>query len=125
MGEETLIEGLARAEFVVMNYLWEKDSLTSKKEIIREIKQMCGWHRSTIKIVLKRLIYKGFLARDIIRFQSYYKIIIDSEEYDAFSKKVLKSTKNRRIIRSLTTTHKSISNEKLDKLEEYYRNLEE
>ncbi|MDB0438520.1 BlaI/MecI/CopY family transcriptional regulator [Clostridioides difficile] len=125
MEEELLIEGLLKSEFVVMDYLWEKDSLTSKKEIIRDIKQMYGWHKSTIKIVLKGLIYKGFLARDIIRFQSYYKIIIASEEYDIFKKKVLKSTKNRKIICSLTTIHKSISKEQLDYLEEYYRNIDE
>lgn len=125
MEEEILIEGLVRAEFMVMNYLWEKDSLTSKKEIIRDIKQMYGWNKSTIKIVLKGLIYKGFLARNIIKLQSHYKIIIASEEYDTFKKKVLKPTKNRKIIRSLTTIHKSISKEKLDYLEEYYRNLKE
>lgn len=110
---------------MVMNYLWEKSSLTSKKEIIRDIKQMYGQHKSTLKIVLKGLIFKGFLARDIIRFQLYYKIIITSEEYDTFKKKVLKSTKNRKIIHSLTTIHKPMSKEKLDYLEEYYRNLEE
>lgn len=125
MEEEILIEQLVRAEFVVMCYLWEKDSLISKKEIIRDIKQIYGWHKSTIKIILKGLICKDFLARDIIRFQSHYKIIITSEEYDTFKKKVLKSTKNRKIIRSLTTTHKSISKEKLYYLEEYYRNFEE
>ncbi|WLD28681.1 MULTISPECIES: hypothetical protein [unclassified Clostridioides] len=42
MEEEILIEGLVRVEFMVMNYLWEKGSLTSKKEIIRDIKQMYG-----------------------------------------------------------------------------------
>ncbi|MCC0634163.1 BlaI/MecI/CopY family transcriptional regulator [Clostridioides sp. ZZV15-6388] len=125
MEEEILIEGLVRVEFVVMNYLWEKGSLISKKEIIRDIKQMYGWHKSTIKIVLKGLICKDFLAREIIRFQSHYKIIITSEEYDTFNKKVLKSTKNRKIIHSLTTIHKPMSKEKLDYLEEYYRNLEE
>ncbi|MCC0667498.1 BlaI/MecI/CopY family transcriptional regulator [Clostridioides sp. ZZV14-6153] len=125
MEEEILIEGLVRAEFVVMNYLWEKGSLISKKEIIRDIKQMYGWHKSTIKIVLKGLICKDFLAREIIRFQLHYKIIITSEEYDIFNKKVLKSTKNRKIIHSLTTIHKPVSKEKLDYLEEYYRNLEE
>ncbi|MGO0862073.1 BlaI/MecI/CopY family transcriptional regulator, partial [Clostridioides difficile] len=77
-----------------------------------------------IKTVLKGLIYKDFLTRDIIKFQSYYKIIIASEEYDTFKKKVLKSTKNRKIICSLTTIHKPISKEQLDYLEEYYRNLE-
>ncbi|MGX9755850.1 BlaI/MecI/CopY family transcriptional regulator [Clostridioides difficile] len=124
MEEELLIEGLLKSELVVMNYLWEKDSLTSKKEIIRDINKMYGWHKSTIKTVLKGLIYKDFLTRDIIKFQSYYKIIIASEEYDTFKKKVLKSTKNRKIICSLTTIHKPISKEQLDYLEEYYRNLE-
>ncbi|MCC0660644.1 BlaI/MecI/CopY family transcriptional regulator [Clostridioides sp. ZZV14-6154] len=125
MKEEILIEKLLRAELIVMEYLWKKDSIMSKKEIVTDIKQMYGWHKSTIKILLKRLVDKGYLARDIIKFQSHYKIIIDNKEYYAFKKKVLKSSKNRKIIRSLTTTHKNVSKEKLDSLEEYYKNLKE
>ncbi|MGO0903560.1 BlaI/MecI/CopY family transcriptional regulator [Clostridioides difficile] len=125
MKEEMLVEKLLRAELIVMEYLWKKDSIMSKKEIVTDIKQMYGWHRSTIKILLKRLLDKGYLARDIIKFQSHYKIIIDNEEYYAFRKKVLKSSKSRKIMRSLTTTHKNVSKEKLDSLEEYYKNLKE
>ena len=125
MKEEILVEKLLRAELIVMEYLWKKDSLVTKKEIVKEMRQVYGWHKSTIKILLKRLVGKGYLARDIIKFQSHYKIIIDNKEYYAFKKKVLKSSKSRKIMRSLTTTHKSISKEKLDALEEYYRNLEE
>ncbi|ENY8367993.1 TPA: BlaI/MecI/CopY family transcriptional regulator [Clostridioides difficile] len=125
MKEEILIEKLLRAELIVMEYLWKKDYLIPKKEIVKEMRQVYGWHKSTIKILLKRLVDKGYLARDIIKFQSHYKIIIDNKEYYAFKKKVLKSSKSRKIMRSLTTTHKSISKEKLDALEEYYRNLEE
>ncbi|EGT4582675.1 BlaI/MecI/CopY family transcriptional regulator, partial [Clostridioides difficile] len=40
-------------------------------------------------------------------------------------KKVLKSSKSIKIMRSLTTTHKNVSKEKLDLLDEYYRNLKE
>ncbi|WP_131077561.1 BlaI/MecI/CopY family transcriptional regulator [Clostridioides difficile] len=125
MKEEILVEKLLRAELIVMEYLWKKDSLVTKKEIVKEMRQVYRWHKSTIKILLKRLVDKGYLARYIIKFQSYYKIIIDNKEYYAFKKKVLKSSKSRKIMRSLTTTHKSISKEKLDALEEYYRNLEE
>ncbi|NJJ37106.1 BlaI/MecI/CopY family transcriptional regulator [Clostridioides difficile] len=125
MKEEMLVEKLLRAELIVMEYLWEKDSKMPKKEIVKDIKQMYGWHKSTIKTLLKRLLDKGYLARDIIKFQSHYKIIIDNEEYYAFKKKVLKSSKSRKIMRSLTTTHKNVSKEKLDSLEEYYRNLKE
>ncbi|AXU30933.1 TPA: BlaI/MecI/CopY family transcriptional regulator [Clostridioides difficile] len=125
MKEEILVEKLLRAELIVMEYLWKKDSLVTKKEIVKEMRQVYRWHKSTIKILLKRLVDKGYLARDIIKFQSHYKIIIDNKEYYAFKKKVLKSSKSRKIMRSLTTTHKSISKEKLDALEEYYRNLEE
>ncbi|HBF2453538.1 BlaI/MecI/CopY family transcriptional regulator [Clostridioides difficile] len=125
MKEEILVEKLLRAELIVMEYLWKKDSLVTKKEIVKEMRQVYRWHKSTIKILLKRLVDKGYLAIDIIKFQSHYKIIIDNKEYYAFKKKVLKSSKSRKIMRSLTTTHKSISKEKLDALEEYYRNLEE
>ncbi|KPI46813.1 BlaI/MecI/CopY family transcriptional regulator [Clostridioides difficile] len=125
MKEEMLVEKLLRAELIVMEYLWKKDSKMPKKEIVKDITQMYGWHKSTIKTLLKRLLDKGYLARDIIKFQSHYKIIIDNEEYYAFKKKVLKSSKSRKIMRSLTTTHKNVSKEKLDSLEEYYRNLKE
>lgn len=125
MKEEVLIEKLLRAELIVMEYLWKKDYLMPKKEIVKEMRRVCGWHKSTIKILLKRLVEKGYLARDIIKFQSHYKIIIDNEEYYAFKKKVLKSSKSRKIMRSLTTTHKNVSKEKLDSLEEYYKNLKE
>ncbi|HCU3094824.1 TPA: BlaI/MecI/CopY family transcriptional regulator, partial [Clostridioides difficile] len=47
------------------------------------------------------------------------------EEYYTFKKKVLKSSKSRKIKHSLTTTHKNVSKEKLDPLDEYYRNLKE
>ncbi|HFT7147701.1 TPA: BlaI/MecI/CopY family transcriptional regulator, partial [Clostridioides difficile] len=76
MKEEVLIEKLLRAELIVMEYLWKKDYLMPKKEIVKEMRQVCGWHKSTIKILLKRLVEKGYLARDIIKFQSHYKIII-------------------------------------------------
>ncbi|MDB3084734.1 BlaI/MecI/CopY family transcriptional regulator [Clostridioides difficile] len=125
MEEEMLIEKLLRAELIVMEYLWKKDSKMPKKEIVKDIKQMYGWHKSTIKTLLKRLVGKGYLARDIIKFQSHYKVIIDKEDYYAFKKRVLKSSKSREIMRSLTTTHKYISKDKLDSLEEYYRNLKE
>ncbi|EGT3851634.1 BlaI/MecI/CopY family transcriptional regulator [Clostridioides difficile] len=124
MKEEILIEKLLRAELIVMEYLWKKDTLMPKKEIVKEIKQIYGWHKSTIKILLKRLVAKRYLARYIINFQSHYKII-DSKEYYTFKKKVLKSSKSIKIMRSLTTTHKNVSKEKLDLLDEYYRNLKE
>ncbi|CZR79868.1 TPA: BlaI/MecI/CopY family transcriptional regulator [Clostridioides difficile] len=125
MKEEILIEKLLRAELIVMEYLWKKDTLMPKKEIVKEIKQIYGWHKSTIKILLKRLVDKRYLARYIINFQSYYKIIIDSKEYYTFKKKVLKSSKSIKIMHSLTTIHKNVSKEKLDLLDEYYRNLKE
>ncbi|HBG3259615.1 TPA: BlaI/MecI/CopY family transcriptional regulator [Clostridioides difficile] len=125
MKEEILIEKLLRAELIVMEYLWKKDTLMPKKEIVKEIKQIYGWHKSTIKILLKRLVDKRYLARYIINFQSYYKMIIDSKEYYTFKKKVLKSSKSIKIMHSLTTIHKNVSKEKLDLLDEYYRNLKE
>ena len=125
MKEEILIEKLLRAELIVMEYLCKKDTLMPKKEIVKEIKQIYGWHKSTIKILLKRLVAKRYLARYIINFQYHYKIIIDNKEYYTFKKKVLKSGKSIKIMRSLTTTHKNVSKEKLDLLDEYYRNLKE
>ncbi|PBF58712.1 BlaI/MecI/CopY family transcriptional regulator [Clostridioides difficile] len=114
MKEEILIEKLLRAELIVMEYLWKKDTLMPKKEIVKEIKQIYGWHKSTIKILLKRLVDKRYLARYIINFQSYYKIIIDSKEYYTFKKKILKSRKSIKIMHSLTTIHKNVSKEHLD-----------
>lgn len=125
MKEEILIEKLLRAELIVMEYLCKKDTLMPKKEIVKEIKQIYGCHKSTIKILLKRLVAKRYLARYIINFQYHYKIIIDNKEYYTFKKKVLKSSKSIKIMRSLTTTHKNVSKEKLDLLDEYYRNLKE
>ena len=125
MKEEILVEKLLRAELIVMEYLWKKDTLMPKKKIVKEIKQIYGWHKSTIKILLKRLVDKRYLARYIINFQSYYKIIIDNKEYYTFKKKVLKSSKSIKIMHSLTTIHKNVSKEKLDLLDEYYRNLKE
>ncbi|TQX18892.1 BlaI/MecI/CopY family transcriptional regulator [Clostridioides difficile] len=125
MKEEILVEKLLRAELIVMEYLWKKDSLVTKKEIVKEMRQVYRWHKSTIKILLKRLVDKRYLARYIINFQSYYKIIIDNKEYYTFKKKVLKSSKSIKIMHSLTTIHKNVSKEKLDLLDEYYRNLKE
>ena len=125
MKEEILIEKLLRVELIVMEYLWKKDTLMPKKKIVKEIKQIYGWHKSTIKILLKRLVDKRYLARYITNFPSYYKIIIDNKEYYTFKKKVLKSSKSIKIMHSLTTIHKNVSKEKLDLLDEYYRNLKE
>ncbi|EQI51044.1 BlaI/MecI/CopY family transcriptional regulator [Clostridioides difficile] len=58
MKEEILIEKLLRAELIVMEYLWKKDYLIPKKEIVKEMRQVYGWHKSTIKILLKRLVAK-------------------------------------------------------------------
>ncbi len=88
MKEEIIIEKLLRTELIIMKYLWKKDSKMSKKEIIKDIKQIYRWHKRTIKILLRRLVDKGYLARDIIKFQSHYKIIIDNEKYYTFNLKV-------------------------------------
>lgn len=125
MKDDALVEQLLRGELILMEYLWKKDSLISKKQIINDMKQMYGWHKSTITTLLKRLLEKGFLAKDIIKFRSHYKIIIGNKEYYTFKKKVLKSKKNRKIIRSLSTSHKPISRERLNQLEEYFINLKE
>ncbi|NJI80688.1 BlaI/MecI/CopY family transcriptional regulator [Clostridioides difficile] len=68
MKEEIIIEKLLRTELIIMKYLWKKDSKMSKKEIIKDIKQIYRWHKRTIKILLRRLVDKGYLARDIIKF---------------------------------------------------------
>lgn len=125
MEEEILIEKLLRAELIIMKYLWKKDSIMSKKEIIKDIKQIYRWHKSTIKILLKRLVDKGYLARYIIKFQYHYKVIIDNEKYYTFRKKALKASRSIKIMHSFTTIHKFISKDKLGSIEESYKNLKE
>ncbi|MGS5515308.1 hypothetical protein AB8L61_04985 [Clostridioides difficile] len=51
MEEEIIIEKLLRTELIIMKYLWKKDSKMSKKEIIKDIKQIYRWHKRTIKIL--------------------------------------------------------------------------
>ena len=51
---------LTQAEWSVMECLWEAEPLTGR-EVTHQMKQRCGWSRSTTLTLLSRLEHKGAL----------------------------------------------------------------
>ena len=56
---------LSRAEWIIMQAVWkaiEKDPEVTVSEIFPEIHKKKGWHVSTLKTTMDRLVKKGFLS---------------------------------------------------------------
>ncbi|HDN3384564.1 TPA: transcriptional regulator, partial [Clostridioides difficile] len=51
MKQQEVVNKLRRGELMLMEYLWRKNSILSKKEIIEAMKKRYKWRKSTTEIL--------------------------------------------------------------------------
>lgn len=125
MEQQEVVNKLRRGELMLMEYLWRKKSVLSKREIIQAMQERYGWHKSTIEILLKRLVKMKTLKKKMISFQFNYEVLVTKKEYLNARKEDRKENKyDNFFIRMFTTVHKK---DKLteEKLKRYIKKLEQ
>ena len=107
MKQQEVVNKLRRGELMLMEYLWRKNSILSKKEIIEAMKKRYKWRKSTTEILLKRLVKMKTLKKKRIGFQFSYEVLVTKKEYLNAIKEDRKVTKyDSFFIRMFTTMHK-------------------
>ncbi|CCL14657.1 BlaI/MecI/CopY family transcriptional regulator [Clostridioides difficile] len=124
MKQQEVVNKLRRGELMLMEYLWRKNSILSKKEIIEAMKKRYKWRKSTTEILLKRLVKMKTLKKKRIGFQFSYEVLVTKKEYLNAIKEDRKVTKyDSFFIRMFTTMHKK---EKMteEQIKKYIENME-
>lgn len=125
MEQQEVVNKLRRGELMLMEYLWRKKSILSKKEIIEAMKDRYKWRKSTTEILLKRLVKMKTLKKKRIGFQFSYEVLVTKKEYLNAIKEDRKVTKyDSFFIRMFITMHKK---EKMteEQIKKYIENMEE
>ncbi|HBG1486699.1 BlaI/MecI/CopY family transcriptional regulator [Clostridioides difficile] len=81
MEQQEVVNKLRRGELMLMEYLWRKKSILSKKEIIEAMKDRYKWRKSTTEILLKRLVKMKTLKKKRIGFELNYEVLVTKKEY--------------------------------------------
>ncbi|HBF0844464.1 TPA: BlaI/MecI/CopY family transcriptional regulator [Clostridioides difficile] len=81
MEQQEVVNKLRRGELMLMEYLWRKKTVLSKKEIIEAMKEKYKWRKSTTEILLKRLVRMKILKRKIVGFNFNYALLVTKKEY--------------------------------------------
>lgn len=115
---------LSEAEWIIMELLWEKGSLTTM-ELSRELEKKTGWTKSTVITRLKRMLNKGTIYfRDDGKSKMYYPNInkgeAEVEESRSFLNRFFNG--NLSVMVNNLIQEEAISQEELDEL---YRLLRE
>ncbi|MCI9978029.1 BlaI/MecI/CopY family transcriptional regulator [Clostridioides difficile] len=107
MEQQEVVNKLRRGELMMMEYLWRKKSVLSKKEIIEAMKDRYKWRKSTTEILLKRLVKMKTLKRKRIGFQFSYEVLINKKEYLNARKEERDTSKYENLfIRMFSTLHR-------------------
>lgn len=81
MEQQEVVNKLRRGELMLMEYMWRKKSILSKKEIILAMQERYKWRKSTTEILLKRLVKMKVLKKKRIDFQFSYEVLVNKKEY--------------------------------------------
>lgn len=81
MEQQEVVNKLRRGELMLMEYMWRKKSILSKKEIILAMQERYKWRKSTTDILLKRLVKMKVLKKKIVSFKSNYEVLVTKKEY--------------------------------------------
>ncbi|HFL3607144.1 TPA: BlaI/MecI/CopY family transcriptional regulator [Clostridioides difficile] len=107
MEQQEVVNKLRRGELMLMEYLWSKKTVLSKKEIIEAMKEKYKWRKSTTEILLKRLVRMKILKRKIVSFNFNYALLVTKKEYLNARKEERDTSKYENIfIRAFTTIHR-------------------
>ncbi|MCC0649577.1 BlaI/MecI/CopY family transcriptional regulator [Clostridioides sp. ZZV15-6598] len=124
MEQQEVIDKLHRGELMLMEYMWRKKSILSKKEIILAMQERYKWRKSTTEILLKRLVKMKILNKKRVGFKSNYEVVVTKKEYlsDRKEERYI-SEDNNFFIRIFTTIHKR-NNMLEEKLKRFIKNMQ-
>lgn len=109
---------LSEGEWKIMNVLWE-DGPSSLMELVKKLENDTGWSKSTVFVMLKRLVSKETVSVDTSgRIQLYVPLINRSEAVERETGSFLSKVYNgsvRMMLASLAG-QKSISKDDIDEL---------
>ena len=71
---------ISEAELEIMKVIWEAGEPVSSTDIVRRLKDKCGWEDTTIYTMLSKLVKKGVLIRDK-KVVSYYSASLTEQDY--------------------------------------------
>ncbi|MCC0659233.1 BlaI/MecI/CopY family transcriptional regulator [Clostridioides sp. ZZV14-6154] len=124
MEQQEATDKLRRGELMLMEYMWRKKSILSKKEIIEAMKQRYNWRKSTTEILLKRLVRMKTLKKKVVSFQSNYEVLVTKKEYLNARKEERDTSKyDNFFIKIFTTIHKR-NNVIEEKLKRFIKNMQ-
>nr|UWI48498.1 BlaI/MecI/CopY family transcriptional regulator [Clostridioides difficile] len=123
MEQQEVIDKLRRGELMLMEYLWRKKSILSKKEIIKAMQERHKWRKSTTEILLKRLVKMKILNKKKVGFELNYEVLVTKKEYlNARKEEGYTSRDNNFFILIFTTIHKR-NNMIEEKLKRFIKNM--
>ena len=71
---------ISEAELEIMKVIWEAGEPVPSTDIVRLLKDKCGWEDTTIYTMLSKLVKKGVLIRDK-KVVSYYSASLTEQDY--------------------------------------------
>jgi len=118
---------LTEAEWEIIKAVWDNQPCTAPavQELLQRLK---GWHYSTVKTMMDRMVAKGLLKQEKIRNLTLYRSVITKKE--AQSCEIMRTVK-RAFNGALTPMmqflleNKDLSNDELSGLEEMIKNKKE
>lgn len=123
MEQQEVIDKLRRGELMLMEYLWRKKSILSKKEIMKAMQERHKWRKSTTEILLKRLVKMKILNKKKVGFELNYEVLVTKKEYlNVRKEEGYTSRDNNFFILIFTTIHKR-NNMIEEKLKRFIKNM--
>lgn len=123
------ISKLPEAELKVMRYIWELDRILTSREIVEAMEQKYEWKDTTTFTVLKRLQRREFLETEKIDKHTHYNVLVKEKQYQRFETREFIKNIHKNSVKSLISAlhrdDEELDYDKLDKLEEEFRNLKD
>ncbi|EGT5367713.1 TPA: BlaI/MecI/CopY family transcriptional regulator [Clostridioides difficile] len=119
---------LPHAELKLMKYIWGVDDVLASRDVIEAMKLKYDWKKSTTLTFLKNLVDKGFLTTDKVDRCTHYTIAIKEKDYLKVETKSFFSFMHNNSFKSfISALHddEELDYDKLDRLEEEFRNLKD
>ncbi len=123
------ISKLPEAELKVMRYIWESDKILTSREITEAMEQKYKWKDTTTFTVLKRLQRREFLETEKIDKRTHYNVLVKEKQYQRFETREFIKNIHKNSVKSLISAlhrdDEELDYDKLDRLEEEFRNLKD
>lgn len=122
------INKLPHAELKLMKYIWGVDDILASRDVIKAMKLKYDWKKSTTLTFLKNLVDKGFLTTNKADRCTHYTIYIKEKDYLRVETKSFFSFMHNNSFKSFISAlhdEEVLDSKSLDKLEEYFKNLQE